>query len=403
MRYYLFLWLALGCMSAWAQTETISAKALDKDTREPLPFASVGIKGKPIGTITNLQGEFDFHFPSEYRGETLVISMLGYQNFETSVSSLLETKQSELLLTKSTTVLNTVVISDTLTGGDVLQIALNRIDQNHPSEPFLMDGFYRDLKKVGGTYVSLLEAAIKVYDEDYKSPRNKFKLRERVRLNEMRRSLGYTHKFTTYFDEDNLLEEMLLHNNIRYRQFPEEEIFFSSLKREKDSDYDNHQVFVVSYHHEFDLNIFIDKKTFGILHFEYENNQVQDINKKKGLQSKFVGLKKVIDYKEFDGKLYLNYMTVFSKINWYDIRTEKLKFETELEQQLLINQVFPEADERVGITEKMRNYGLQYQDQSYNKKFWENYNTIKESPLDKRIIEDLERGGPSLDKQFEKF
>jgi hypothetical protein len=47
----------------------------------------------------------------------------------------------------------------------------------------------------------------------------------------------------------------------------------------------------------------------------------------------------------------------------------------------------------------MRNYGLQYQDQPYNKNFWDNYNVIKATPLDKKIIKDLEKEVP-LEKQF---
>jgi hypothetical protein len=48
----------------------------------------------------------------------------------------------------------------------------------------------------------------------------------------------------------------------------------------------------------------------------------------------------------------------------------------------------------------MRNYGLQYQDYPYNKPFWDNYNVIKETPVDRKVVEDLERVAP-LDKQFE--
>ncbi|MBL7864876.1 MAG: hypothetical protein JNK10_08380, partial [Cyclobacteriaceae bacterium] len=347
-------------------------------------------------------GEFDFHFPSSLAGETFVISMLGYANFEVTASSLLQSKPREILLVKSTTVLNTLVVSDTLSGGDILRIALMRMERNHPSGPYLVDAFYRDLKKIGGTYVSLLEAAIKVYDDDFREPRNKFKLRERVQLLEVRRSLGYSNRFTKYFDEDNLLEEVLLHNNIRYRQFPEEEVFFKSLSRLKNTVYNDLDVFVISHGDEFKLTMFVDQKTFGIIRMEYENNEVQPINKKRGLMSKFVGLKKTIDYKYHNGKLYLNYMEVLSKINWYDIKSDTLAFETELAQHLMINQVYTNTDERIGITSKMRRYGLQYQDLPYNKEFWDKYNVIKESPLDARIIADLERDGP-LDKQFEKY
>ena len=147
--------------------------------------------------------------------------------------------------------------------------------------------------------------------------------------------------------------------------------------------------------------MYIDKKSYSIVHLEYENNQQETIGKRRGLVSKFANLKRIIDFKEYDQKMYLNFLAVDSKINWYDGQTGELKFETELHQQLLVNDINPAPDERIGTTEKMRSYGLQYQDLPYNKKFWENYNVIKESPLDKKIIEDLEKEGP-LEKQFEK-
>lgn len=400
MRYLIVLSLLVAQYMAMAQKITISGRVVDKETKEPLVFASIGIRGKPIGTITNLQGDFDFHIPTEYRNEMLAITMLGYKNFEAPAWTLLEINPLVIEIEKSSQFLEEVVISDSLQGGDILQIALTRVEQNYPMTPYMMDGFYRDIKKVGGTYISLLEAAVKIYDENYKTPRNKFRLRERVALLEVRRSLGYGNKFTAYFDEDNLLEDLLLHNNIRYRQFPEEEVFFSSLGREKDSYYNGHSIFVIKHKSNYSLTIYIDKETFSIIHLDYENNQQENIGKRKGLVSKFVSLKRVIDFKLFEGKMYLNYIAVNSGINWYDARTEELKFETELNQQLLINQVYPDTDERIGTTEKMRSYGLQFQDLPYNKEFWSNYNVIKESPLDRKIIEDLEKEVP-LEKQFE--
>ncbi len=400
MRYWMILCFVVAQHMGMAQKITISGKVVDKETKEPLVFASIGIKGKPIGTITNLLGDFDFHIPGAYRNEMLVITMLGYKNYEAPAWTLLEISPLVIEVEKSSQFLEEIVISDSLLGGDIMRIALTRIEENYPMTPYLMDGFYRDIKKVGGTYISVLEAAIKIYDENYKAPRNKFKLRERVALLEVRRSLGYGNKFTAYFDEDNLLEDLLLHNNIRYRQFPEEEVFFSSLGREKDSYYNGHSIFVVKHKSDYSLTIYIDKETFSIIHLDYENNQQENIGKRKGLMSKFVSLKRIIDFKLFDGRMYLNYISVNSGINWYDARTEELKFETELNQQLLINQVYPNTDEHIGTTEKMRSYGLQFQDLPYNKDFWSNYNVIKESPLDKKIIEDLEKELP-LEKQFE--
>lgn len=400
MNKILVICILLTSWVATAQKLTISAKVIDKETKEPVIFASIGILGKPIGTITNMQGDFDFYVPIEYRNNNLVISTIGYNNYEAPVWTLLDSKSLVIELEKSVTMLQEVVVTDSLKGGEILHIALSRIEENYPMEPYMLDGFYRDIKKVSGVYISLLEAAVKIFDEDSKTLRNKFKLHERVALLEVRRSLGYANKFTAYFDEDNLLEDLLLHNNVRYRQFPEEEVFFLSLGRAKDSYYNGHEIFVVRYDKEYKLIIYIDKKTYSIVHLEYENNQQETIGKKRRLVGKFVNLKRVIDFKEYDHKMYLNFLAIDSKINWYDAKTDELKFETELHQQLLINNINTAPEERIGTTDKMRSYGLQYQDLPYNKKFWENYNVIKESPLDRKIIEDLEKEGP-LEKQFE--
>lgn len=396
---FLLLFIVTLASTAFAQKITLSGRIIDKETKEPLPFATLGIKGKAIGTITNLQGEFDFHIPAELRNDLFTLSMLGYKPYEAPVWTLLEIKPLVIEVEKSTYLLNEVTVADSLTGGEILMIALSRIEQNFPMEPFLMDGFYRDLKKVGGTYISLLEAAVKIYDEDYKEPRNKYKLRERVALQEVRRSIGYASRFTTYFDQDNLLEDLLLHNSVRYRHFPLEEVFYQSLKREKETVYNDHDVFVVSHSQDYLLRIFIEKDNYAIIRVEFESKQEEALTKKRGMESRFVGLKRVMEFKPFLGKYYLNFLTVDSKVNWYDIRSKELKFETELTQSLLINDIVPNTIRRVATTEKMRNYGLQYQDRPYNKEFWDNYNVIKESPLDRKILNDLERHGP-LEKQF---
>lgn len=396
-----FLILILPLLAS-AQDITISATVVDKESNEPLGYASVGLKTVPIGTISNANGEFDFHIPAQHRNDVMVISMLGYKNFEAPVWSLLDAPQM-IKLEKSPIVLQEIVVSDTLSGQDILGIALSRIEENYPMTPFLLDGFYRDVKKVGGTYISLLEAAVRIYDENYEEPRNKYKLRESVRLIEVRQSLGYESRFTTYFDQDNLLEDLLLHNNIRYRHFTDGEKVFSKMVRSNDSYYNDHETYVISYKGDYFMKLFIDKEDFSIIHFEFEQGfEDEYLGKRKDLVSKFAGIKKIIEFRKFQGKMYPSFLSITSKINWYDITTNQLKFETELFQQLLINKVTPNATERIRSTEKMRNYGLQFQDQPYNKKFWDNYNVIKETPLDQEILRDLEKHAP-LNVQFEEF
>jgi hypothetical protein len=400
MKRPLLVVLLFGPLLSWAQTITISATVVDRETSEPLSYASVGLRGAALGTISNIRGEFDFHLPAEFRHDVVVISMLGYKNFEAPVWSLLGGHQV-LRLEKSPIVLQEVVVTDTLRAPEILNIALARIEDNYPMKPFMLDGFYRDIKKVGGTHISLLEAAVKIYDESYEEPRNKYKLRESVRLIEVRQSLGYESRFTHYFDQTNLLEDLLLHNNVRYRLFDDGEPVFSQMEREANSYFNDRETYVISYHGDYFMKIYVDTETFAILHFEFEQGFEEGyLQKRKDLYSKFAGIKKSITFREFQGKMYPSFIAIHKKINWHDLRTHDLKFATELNQQLLINKVDPNPSERIRTTEKMRNYGLQFQDQPYNKAFWDNYNVIKESPLDQEVLRDLEKHAP-LNEQFE--
>jgi hypothetical protein len=302
-------------------------------------------------------------------------------------------------LVSSATVLHEVEVRDSLSGGEILRIALQKIPDNFPMKPFLMEGFYRDVKQVGGTYISLLEAAVEIYDDSYGEPRNKSKLRERVKLLEVRKSLGYDNKFTTYFGQRNLLEDLLLHNNIRYRQIDMHDQLFANTHREADSYYNGRSVFVVTNKTNFFLKVFIDKLDYAITHLQFQVSGPND-QRKKNLVSKQVSYEKTIDFKRYQEKMFLNYINVTSREKWYDPADTVMKFETALEQHLMINEVYTETDRRIGSTEKMRNYGLQYQDYPYNKPFWDNYNVLKETPIDRQILHDLERLAP-LDKQFE--
>jgi hypothetical protein len=239
-----------------------------------------------------------------------------------------------------------------------------------------------------------LEAAVKIYDVDYEAPRNKYRLREKVELEEVRKSLGYDNKFTRYFNQRNLLEDLLLHNPIKYRHFPDDEEFYASLRRMPDCYYNGHEVYVIRQISGPKLKLYIDKKTYAFIRVENELHYKDLILKKhKNLYSRFEYKKLILDFKSFENKMYPSYMKVISRINWYDTETDNLKFETELYQELLINKIFPNSKERISGFEKMRKYGLQYQDLSYNEEFWENYNIIKETPLDKEIIKDLENQG----------
>lgn len=73
--------------------QKFSGKVVDKETNEPLPYASIIIKEKPIGTVTNADGEFDFYIPSEYSQDTLMISMMGYSPHRVRIADIKEPRK----------------------------------------------------------------------------------------------------------------------------------------------------------------------------------------------------------------------------------------------------------------------------------------------------------------------
>lgn len=397
--------LIFSCLVGLAQenTITISGVVMDSETREPLPYATVGLVGLPIGTITNARGEFDFHIPATNVAETFQITMIGFESFRAPVTKV--EHQTEFLLVRSLTVLEEVVVSDSLAAGDIFKIALNRIPLNYPMEPVEMDGFYRDVKKVGDKYVSLLEAAITIYDKDYEAPRDYTKVRERVAIKEIRKSYDYDIAYAKYFEQYNLLEDLLLDNNVKYRSFNDEPQFYEMLKRKMVHGVDNKPLYLIFLSQPgYDLKVFIEPKTYGILRIEFGwgngEEPIFTYKKNRKLMNNVMRLDKLVEFEPHNGKLYLKYIRTTYKNQWVNTQIGSDEQTTKLFQELLINNVNTKDPNWVSSSKKMKHYGLQYQHGVYNKVFWDNYNVIKETPLDKKIVEDLEED-MSLEEQFQ--
>src|SRR5690606_3792124 len=121
---------------------------------------------------------------------------------------------------------------------------------------------------------------------------------------------------------------------------------YEVMKRERDSYYNGNEIFVISYVGEYSLKIFVDKADYAIIHLEFERNGSDNIpGRKKNMASRFTRISKTLDFKRIEGKMYLNYISMTSKVEWYNIKTNEVKFDTELFQQLLINYVMPNTNE----------------------------------------------------------
>ena len=390
--------------SLFAQTFTVSGIVVDKSTGEPLPYATIRVENATVGTVTNLAGAFDFHVPTSFLNSRLKISMLGYESFAMALVQVRGQAIQRFELNPSLRFLEEVVVADSLSGDEILKLALSKIEDNYPMTPVLMDGFYRDVKKVGDHYAALLEAAIIIYDKSYKAPRDYTKLRERVGIVEIRKSYDYDESLTKYFEQYNMLEDLLLENNIKYRSFNDEPEFYAHLKRETINGYNDEPMYLISLELEgYDLKLYIDKESFGFYRLEFGYgagvDPIMTYKKSRKLENHVMRLDKVVEFEPYKGKFYLKYIRSNYKNHWFNAETQEFEITTELMQELVINNLDTEDPEWIPSSDKMKRYGLQFQNETYNKEFWDNYNVIKESPVDELIIKDLEKND-SLELQF---
>lgn len=400
--------ITLVCIGnvTYSQNITISGTVVDEEDGEPLPFASIGIKGASFGVISNTIGEFDFHIAGTNHSGILVVRMLGYMDFEKDLSQINSAQPLIIKMVNQAITLKEVIIMDSLSGGDIFRIAIEKIKDNYPTNPYALQGFYRDLKKVDDEYVSLLEAAFNIYDKDYTAPRNPTKLRERVGLIEVRKSLDYELVYRQYFDQYNQLEELLLQNNIKYRSFSDEPLFFVNMVRKDIISMGHRDLFEVTLQgdNDFYMGVFIDTESYGIqklvYHYGDMSQPLEEVSRSGNRMEKIMRIEKTIEFTEFKGKLYLKYMHVNTINNWYERDSDEIIAQTMLEQMLVINNINAENPEWITNSMKMKKYGLQYQDLPYNKSFWENYNVLKDTPLDRQIVKDLEKY-ETLNQQFQ--
>ena len=61
-----------------AQKMEIKGVIIDKDTKEPLPFTSIGLKNEQIGALSNEHGQFVVPAPTQNTADSLVVVALGY-------------------------------------------------------------------------------------------------------------------------------------------------------------------------------------------------------------------------------------------------------------------------------------------------------------------------------------
>ena len=286
---------------------TISGQLKDHQTQEPLSFASIYLLGTTVGTTSNTEGEFVFHIPAGLPNDTLVISLIGYNTLK---KKLAEFSTAEVLLLEQSVVeLGEIVVTDEkqLTAKQIVQKAYAALSQNYPKEPYILEGFVRDLQNEDDQYVEYMECAVKMRYQRYNLAR-----RPDVELQAVRRSyIAEKHPWNKRQERKNAIVDIVEDEFIRYDYGPIRGKGGWKYEIESVLPFDDRFVYRIrAVDKPFQTAVlYIDTESFAFVRLELTRKAKGQRSWRRRLASgqKQVYYNVVFEYQEYEGKMYLKY------------------------------------------------------------------------------------------------
>ena len=410
-KFFLLLLLSYAFAAA-GQVGVLKGRILDEQTKEPLPFATVSIKGTDYGTVSNFLGEFELDLSSQREGEILLVSMLGYAPLTVETNAL-SSAEVVFKLSEQAILLEALQIDDKEESAvGMIETAVQRIPENYPASPYKQYGFARAHKSECGEYKHLYEAAFSIYGPGYNS-KPKGGSPEKVFIKESRQTpaiekymsntmSGHRNPFIAYYHLNDVLkvrQSMSTGQNEykvdRYIMLDDKLAVvikgrFSKVEEKYRS-----------------YTVYLDTETYAILQVEMEmptpEGEVWNpwLLKGKASDSSFMRvkhLKKKLQFTQFDGKYlpkYINW-SIIGDVAYHD--TEQSFCDWEARFEMMFFEV--DLDNPTRPDKKLLMKAKERKDpelMAYNEKFWDESPMPKAFPIDEKILKDL---GSSVTKEI---
>ncbi len=403
---YSFIIFILVAISGWSQT-AFNGVVLDADSNLPVPYATLLFENKGVGTSSNAFGAYEFKSKKKLGdAEIITVSCLGYASKSYSLTEI--RKMDEIILSKKSIELGEFVVFDNkFSAQDIMRIAFGKLQENCSKKPYQLNAFYRHYCSENDVYGRLIEAAIQLQDgKGHKRLLNKPEEKVQVKVEQLRRSYDYTKNFDEH-------DPISIYSTVKYdvssymtmlHSYPDEWNF-----RMEDTTYHNgNVVWVVGYNYDFLKNkgaevikinatgrVYVNASDFGILKIQ----ERQENSANKEYENHAYQLDWEVSYQKFQGKYYLSY----AKEAGWNI-DEKLGNDKQVvsrkdhrfQVEIMVNAILLSGFEKYKSKEPTAEELAQIK---YDEEFWSNYTTLKSSPLDLQIVEDLEKE-KKLQEQF---
>jgi hypothetical protein len=144
---------------------SVMGKITDEESGDPLPFATIGLKNRAKGTISNNSGEFGLNVASDLLNDTLVVSYLGYFRREIPVNQAIGNNMT-ISMKREFISIPEIIIRNQIPQ-EIIRKAIRAIPDNFGNSPVLMTAFYREgvLRKTELQNYS--EAVLEIYKSAY--------------------------------------------------------------------------------------------------------------------------------------------------------------------------------------------------------------------------------------------
>ncbi|TPN88022.1 carboxypeptidase-like regulatory domain-containing protein [Aquimarina algicola] len=141
MNYHIFLVFFSLVISLSGKAQTISSKVIDKNTNQPIPYATIQISEEQ-GIITNEEGRFTLNLDqSTIKTDSIHVSSMGYERVSLAVNSVID---SIIYITPKAIELKSVFVSNkNLTVDEIIENVIDRLEDNYHFDMTQQRLFYR--------------------------------------------------------------------------------------------------------------------------------------------------------------------------------------------------------------------------------------------------------------------
>jgi len=144
----------------------LSGMIVEGNDDTPVPYSSLTIAGESIGTMTNIDGRYDFIIPWRLRDKAISIRCLGFKTRELTQNEL---KANAIIRLEPITIHLREIKVKPIDVADVLKNFRNNIEKNYELSTQLMITFYRETIKRDDQYIGVWEAIMEMLKSPYNS------------------------------------------------------------------------------------------------------------------------------------------------------------------------------------------------------------------------------------------